>query len=80
MAPALLVRLRDTPSQTGLDAAARRRNVLGAMRARHSAPERVWLVDDVITTGATLREAARALRAAGARRVVALAAARTPRD
>lgn len=80
VAPTALTRLRDTPSQTGLDATARRRNMAGAMRARRAVPERVWLVDDVITTGATLREAARALRAAGARSVVALAAARTPRD
>ena len=74
-----LERVRDTPSQTGLDAAARRRNVRGALRARRSVPPRVWLVDDVITTGATLREAARALRGAGAETVIAVCAARTPR-
>lgn len=77
-----LVRLRDTPSQTGLDRAARRRNVAGAFRARRPARgmggATVWLVDDVVTTGATLAAAARALRSAGARRVVALCAARTP--
>jgi len=77
--PLALERLRDTPSQTGLAIAARRRNVAGCMSARRRAPACVWLVDDVLTTGATAREAARALRAAGARRVVALAAARTPR-
>jgi predicted amidophosphoribosyltransferase len=80
VAPTALARLRDTPSQTGLDATARRRNVADAMCARRAVPERVWIVDDVITTGATLREAARALREAGARSVVAVAAARTPRD
>ena len=74
-----LERVRDTPSQTGLDAAARRRNVRGALRARRAVPPRVWIADDVITTGATLREAARALRAAGAREVIAVCAARTPR-
>ena len=67
LAATALERVRDTPSQTGLNAAARRRNVRGAMRARRAVPARVWIVDDVITTGATLREAARALRAAGAR-------------
>jgi ComF family protein len=76
--PTALVRVRDTPSQTGLDAPARRRNLRGALQARRSVPTRVWIVDDVITTGATMREAARALRSAGAVHVVALGAARTP--
>ncbi len=78
LSAAALVRVRDTPSQTGLDAAARQRNLRGAMRARRAVPACMWVVDDVITTGATVREAARALRAAGARRVVAVCAARTP--
>jgi ComF family protein len=73
-----LARLRDTPSQTGLERAARRRNVRGAFAARHAVPARIWLVDDVVTTGSTLAEAARALRRAGARRVVGVCAARTP--
>jgi len=79
--PVALARTRDTPSQTGLDARARRRNVAGAFRwARHGpGPRVVWLVDDVVTTGATLSAAARALRAAGAEHVSALAAAATPR-
>ncbi len=78
--PVALVRVRDTPSQTGLSRSARRANVRGAFRARPRAriPARVWLVDDVVTTGSTLREAARALRRAGAREVVAVCAARTP--
>ena len=73
-----LQRVRDTPSQTGLGRRERRRNVRGAFRARGAVPERIWLVDDVVTTGATLEEAARALRRAGARQVVALCVARTP--
>jgi len=77
--PVALVRIRDTPSQTGLDAIARRRNLRGAVRAQRAFPPRVWVVDDVVTTGATLEECARALRAAGARQVVGLAAARTPK-
>ncbi len=81
-APDALERVRDTPSQTGLDRAARRRNVAGAFRAaaggRGRPGRRLWLVDDVVTTGATASEAARVLRRAGAREVVALAAARTP--
>jgi len=76
--PRALERRRDTPSQTGLDRRARRRNVAGAFRARERLAGRVILVDDVVTTGATAAAAARALRQAGARAVVLLAAARTP--
>jgi ComF family protein len=79
LAATALERLRDTPSQTGLDAAARQRNVRGSLRARQAVPPRVWIVDDVITTGATLGEAARALHRAGAESVIAVCAARTPR-
>jgi ComF family protein len=75
-----LYRLRDTPSQTSLDRRQRRANVRGAFAARRPVPARVWLVDDVVTTGATLAEAARALRRAGARRVIAVCAAATPRS
>jgi len=74
-----LARIRNTPSQTRLARSQRTRNVSGAFRARKRAlPERVWLVDDVVTTGSTLLEAARTLRGAGAHRIVAVCAARTP--
>jgi predicted amidophosphoribosyltransferase len=71
--------VRVTASQTGLDRAQRRRNVEGAFAVRpgFAAPPCVALVDDVVTTGATLAACARALRRAGARRVVAVCAART---
>jgi len=73
-----LCRTRDTPSQTGLDRHERRRNVRGAFRPRRHGriPERIWLVDDVVTTTSTLTEAALALHAAGARAVIGLCAAR----
>src|SRR5690606_22065632 len=50
-----LVVVREIPSQTGLDRAARRRNVRGAFAPRpgFAAPRAVALVDDVATTGAT---------------------------
>lgn len=78
--PVALARVRDTVSQTGLDARARRRNVKGAFRfaKRGRAPARVWLVDDVVTTGSTLTAAARALRRAGAREVIGVCASATP--
>ncbi len=76
--PVALRRVRDTPTQTGLDRRARRRNMRGAFVARRPVASRVWLVDDVVTTGSTLGEAAQALRRAGARSVVGVCAARTP--
>ena len=77
--PVALRRLRDTPSQTGLQRRERQRNVRRAFVARDGLrlPARVWLVDDVVTTGSTLAEAARAMRRAGARTIVGVCAART---
>jgi predicted amidophosphoribosyltransferase len=77
-APVLLARLRDTRSQTALSRVERRRNVAGAFAPHGPAPLRVWLVDDVATTGSTLAEAARALRRAGAREVVGVCLAWRP--
>ncbi|MGH9417338.1 MAG: ComF family protein [Terriglobales bacterium] len=73
-----LARIRETASQTGLNPAERERNVAGAFRAtpRLVAGRHVLLVDDILTTGATARAAAVALRQAGAARIDLLTAAR----
>lgn len=76
--PDALATTRETASQTGLDRAARRRNVRGAFAPRPGfvAERAVVLVDDVVTTGATLAACARALRRAGAREIHAVCVAR----
>jgi ComF family protein len=76
----LLFRTRSTPPQTGLDAKARRRNLRGAFALDESVrlPDHVVVFDDVMTTGATLREAARVLVRAGVSRVDGWALARAP--
>jgi ComF family protein len=72
-------RLRATPDQIGLGAAARRRNLKNAFSVGPPvAGRRLALLDDVMTTGATLEELARACKAAGATRVEAWAIARQP--
>lgn len=73
-----LERVRHTPPQTSLDAAGRAVNIKGAFRAD---PELVqdrnlMLVDDVYTTGATLRECARTLKRVGAASVTVLVLSR----
>jgi len=81
--PGLLLRLRETPSQAALDQRARAANVRGAFGIeplrRHELQGRsVVLVDDVMTSGASLHAAARELLAAGASEVHAMVLARTP--
>ncbi len=74
-----LLRVRDTPPQSELGLAERRANLHGCFAcAGRLDGMRVGLVDDVMTSGSTLAEAARALRAAGAASVVAIVVARTP--
>jgi ComF family protein len=78
---ALMRRVADTAPQSRLDRDARRRNVATAFRVtRPVSGLHVGLVDDVMTSGATLEAAARALKAAGARYVTNFVALRTPQD
>jgi ComF family protein len=75
----LLVRRRPTVSQTGLDRKRRRANVKGAFvvtEPEMAKDKKILLVDDVMTTGATVDECARVLRAVGAERVDVLTLAR----
>ena len=75
----VLTRARPTGAQTELDAAARATNVRAAFAVkRMPAQKHVAIVDDVMTTGATLAECARVLLAAGVARVDVWALARTP--
>ena len=80
--PALLLRLRHTQAQSELDLKGRLHNVQGAFAVeplRHGAVRgrNVALVDDVMTSGASLFSAAQALRQAGAARITGLVLART---
>ncbi|NYF15883.1 putative amidophosphoribosyltransferase [Microbacterium sp. AK009] len=80
----LLAPARATADQRGLDRDARARNVAGSLRVRMGRAARmrdrpIVIVDDVLTTGATLLEAARALRTAGLVVTGAATVAATPR-
>lgn len=78
--PDVLVRTRATAPQSELDAARRSRNLRGAFAVKPGArlPAHVALVDDVMTTGATLHAGATALRRVGVVRVDAWVCARVP--
>jgi ComF family protein len=75
----LLAYTRRIEDQRALGREDRERNTRFAMRARRPIDAAVVVVDDVVTTGATLREAARALAANGASVVAAVTLASTPR-
>jgi len=80
----LLLRIRDTPHQLALPPQERAGNVRGAFaveprRLDELRGRRVAVVDDVMTTGSTLSEIARVLKAAGATSVAVWVVARTPR-
>lgn len=71
-------RIKDTETQTRLSKAARRENVRSAfaVNKREKAPARVLLIDDVMTTGATLHECSKVLKRAGVQEIHTLTVAR----
>lgn len=71
-------RRRQTPTQRGLSRSARQRNVRHVYHVTSALPPCVLLLDDVMTTGATLDALSRACREKGAEHVTACAMARTP--
>ena len=78
----LLRKRKSTPKQAGLTGSERRKNVSGAFRLDWRArvkDQRILLVDDVLTTGATASAAAAVLRRAGAKSVTVLTVARVDR-
>lgn len=68
-----LRRTRETPAQSSLSREERKANVSGAFSVKGKLPATVALVDDVVTTGATMDAAASTLRAAGVQSVIRLA-------
>lgn len=78
LAPGLCERVRNTPAQTDLPWAERARNVRGAFRATQALEgAAIAVLDDVMTTGATLDEIAATLKRAGAAHVANWVVART---
>ena len=79
----LLTKVKDTKAQSALtDGRLRKSNVAGVYsvpRPHEVAGKKILVIDDILTTGATLEEAAQTLRAAGAAQVVAAAFCRTPK-
>lgn len=73
-------RTKNTKTQTRLDEQKRRENVMNAFTVRTDRvkDKSVLLIDDVLTTGATMNECARVLKQAGAKRVYSCVAAITP--
>ncbi len=73
-----VVRVKASPPQSSLDAAARRKSLIQAFEVRQSLPAHVAIVDDVMTTGSSAQSLARALKQAGVLRVTVWVLARTP--
>lgn len=74
----LLRRINHTSAQSGLDRKARQKNLRDAFRCKPLNGAHVALVDDVLTTSATLQECSRVIKKAGAGRISVWVAARVP--
>lgn len=72
-----LRKIRETPQQVKLEPEQRREVIRGAIRARLPSPPKILIVDDVFTTGTSVSESSRALKAAGAEWVGAFCIARS---
>lgn len=72
----ILYRKKNTRPQAKKKSAKRKKNLEGAFACRAKPPEKVLLIDDVFTSGSTMAEAARTLKAAGAKKVRGLVLAR----
>ncbi|RLG12525.1 hypothetical protein DRN73_02285 [Candidatus Pacearchaeota archaeon] len=76
--PSILVKIKDTLPQTRLSKKERWKNVKNAFKSYSSLNKKtILLIDDVITTGATVNEAAKALKLAGAEKVYVCALAKS---
>ncbi len=76
LATGLVIRERSTAAQSSLDQQERRRNIRGAFTLIGQPPDHIAVLDDVVTTGSTVNELARALRRGGTKRVEVWACAR----
>ena len=72
-----LKRIVDHGKQAGATRIQRKQRVKDAFQARAPGAKRIWLVDDIVTTGATLQAATKALRQSGTAQVIGICAART---
>ncbi len=74
----ILVRVHNKKPQSETEnAAERKQNIIGVFAVRRKPPEKIILVDDVVTTGSTFREASRVLLESGVHSLVPIAAARS---
>ena len=76
-----LIKIKETPSQVGLSLEQRQKNIQGVFLVKNPtrvAGQKIFLIDDVFTTGATMQECAKTLKAAGAQSVWGITLAREP--